>query len=33
MTSIDRKTLDFGENYYKYPFIIKEQSSDQEQSK
>jgi hypothetical protein len=30
---IDRKTLDFGEYYYIYLCIIKEQRSDQEESK
>jgi len=33
MMSIDRKTRDFGEYYYLYLCIIKEQSSDQEDSK
>jgi hypothetical protein len=33
MTSIDRKTRDFGDYYYIYLCIIKEQRSDQEESK
>jgi hypothetical protein len=33
MTSIDRKTQDFGDYYYIYLCIIKEQRSDQEESK
>jgi len=33
MTSIDWKTRDFGNYYYIYPCIIKEQRSDQEESK
>jgi len=33
MMSIDRKTRDFGDYYYIYLSIIKEQHSDQEQSK
>jgi len=32
MTSIDRKTWDFGDSYYIYLSIIKEQRSDQEES-
>jgi len=33
MTSIDRKTWDFGDYYYIYSWIIKEQRIDQEESK
>jgi hypothetical protein len=33
MTSIDRKTRDFGDYYYIYLCIITEQRSDQEESK
>jgi len=33
MTIIDRKTRDFGDYYYIYLCIIKEQRSDQEESK
>jgi hypothetical protein len=33
MTSIDRKTQDFGDFYYIYLCFIKEQSGDQEESK
>jgi hypothetical protein len=33
MTNIDRKTRDFGDYYYLYLSIIKEQRSDQEESK
>jgi hypothetical protein len=33
MTSIDRKTRDLGDYYYIYLCIIKEQRSDQEESK
>jgi len=33
MMSIERKTRDFGDNYHMYPCIIKEQRSDQEESK
>jgi hypothetical protein len=33
MMSIDWKTWDFGDNYYVYLCIIKEQRSDQEESK
>jgi hypothetical protein len=33
MTSIDRKTRDFGDYYYIYLCIIKEQRSDREESK
>jgi hypothetical protein len=33
MTSIHRKTWDFGDFYYRYLCIIKEQRSDQEESK
>jgi hypothetical protein len=33
MMSIDRKAWDFGDYYYNYVCIIKEQHSDQEESK
>jgi len=33
VTSIERKTRDFGDYYYIYLCIIKEQRSDQEESK
>jgi len=33
MTSIDQKTQDFGDYYYIYLCIIKEQCSDQQESK
>jgi hypothetical protein len=33
MTSIDRKTRDFGDYYYIYLCIIKEQHTNQEESK
>jgi hypothetical protein len=33
MTSIDQEVWDFGNYYYIYQYIVKEQHSDQEESK